>query len=157
MSWKWITLSLHSALYGFAICACRGTNNLIVVKTNKKGLTKLISFDEAIKNCQNVQIMKKYIYSKHLELTEKQKESIKMLKQELRNNFEHYQPMSWSIEIHGLPQIFIDVLDIIKFLAIETGNIIHLNKYQIKKIKLLINKSKYLLRNTKLYKEIKNN
>lgn len=146
--WKWVIIALHGALYGFAVCACRGTNNLRVVKNEK-----LISFDEAIKNCQNLNLMRMTTESRCLELTKDQKRSIKILKKELRNNFEHYIPMSWSIEIHGLPEIFIDILDIIEFLALKTGNYVILEESQREKIKLYIEESKEILRNHKLYKE----
>ena len=155
-AWKWVVLSLHGALYGFAICACRGTSNLIVVKENKKGIKRLISFNEALENCQNYKLMRMTIESKHLVLTESQKESIWQLKKHLRNNFEHYQPMSWSIEIHGLPNIAIDILSLIRFLALDTGNYIHLSTIQKRKIKSYVYQSNCILQNHKLYKEVEN-
>lgn len=155
-AWKWVVLSLHGALYGFAICACRGTSNLVVVKENKRGIKRLINFDEALENCQNPKIMRMLTDSKWLVLTESQKESIWQLKKHLRNNFEHYQPMSWAIEIHGLPNIAIDILAIIRFLALDAGNYIHLSITQKRKIKSYVYQSNRILQNHKLYKELEN-
>jgi hypothetical protein len=219
-AWKWVILSLHGALYGFAICALKGTNpervtdfkqknkrthklsNLpreikeqgfpenIKIKYNpskeqlefkgamsnnerrsllglsidevyKEAINRLylnyqflISFPEALKRCQDPDWMHMTIMSKHLILDNEQKESINVLKKEFRNKFEHYKPTAWSIEIHGMPQIAIDVLDVIRFLAVETGNYTHLNQSQIRKVKSFVFQSKKLLRNSQLYKAV---
>ena len=89
----------------------------------KKGEEKLISFDEALKRCQEPKCMNMLVDSQPLVLSGSQKDSIRRLKKELRNKMEHYVPSGWSIEIHGMPQIAIDVLDVIRFLALETGPI----------------------------------
>ncbi|MBN1351363.1 hypothetical protein JXJ21_18240 [candidate division KSB1 bacterium] len=154
IAWKWVILSLHGALYGFAICACKGTSNNSVTIQTKRGRKKLIFFDDALVMCQDPQIMQMYFHSKHLVISDRQKESIKYLKQTLRNNFEHYIPRLWSIEIHGMPQVCIDVLDVIRFLAIDTHNYIHFNQSQIRKIKSLVYQSKKLLKKSTLFKEL---
>lgn len=113
----------------------------------------LISFGEALKRCQDPEYIIMTINSKPLILSQSQKESIKALKDLLRNNFEHYIPKLWSIEIHGMPQIAIDALDVIRFLAIEIGNYTHLTNAQIQKIKSIVFQSKKFLKKTELYKE----
>ena len=149
--WKWMVLALHSALYGFAICACQGTNRYNVSFKTKKGKEQLIGFDKALELCQNPNWMRMYIFSKHLQLSKQQEESIEWLK-ELRNKFEHYIPTSWSIEIHGMPYITIDVLDVIRFLALYTGNV-RLTQNKKRKVKSIIFQSKRILKQRKLYKE----
>ncbi len=153
-AWKWVVLALHGALYGFAICACQGTNyeNVLV---RKKGYEKLISFDKALAMCQDHSWMHMLIDSQALVLSESQKDSIRKLKKELRNKMEHYVPSGWSIEIHGMPQIAIDILDVIRFLAIETHTYIHLNQAQTKKVKSYVFQSRRFLRKTRLYQETK--
>ncbi len=37
IAWKWVILRLHGALYGFTICACKGTNPDNVIFKTKKG------------------------------------------------------------------------------------------------------------------------
>jgi hypothetical protein len=155
IAWKWVLLCLHTALYGFAICAVRGTSDDSVTFKTKKGEKKLISFDEALKRCQDPRWMQMTETSKHLQLTTSQRESIQEMKHVFRNKFEHYVPTSWSIEIHGFPILVIDVLEVIRFLALETGNYVHLDSSQEKKIKSIIFQSKKLLQRSKLYKEAK--
>ena len=119
LAWKWVVLSLHGALYGFAICASKGTNSENVTTRTKRGENKLIPFDKALERCQNRECMSTLLCSQPLVLSNSQKKSIQLLKNELRNKMEHYVPSGWSIEIHGMPQIAIDALDVIRFLALE--------------------------------------
>ena len=148
-AWKWVTISLHGALYGFAICACKGTDPNRV--TQKNG--NLIDINEAIKRCKKDAYMQQYIDSKTLSITPGQSESIHWLITEFRNNFVHFSPTSWAIEVHGFPQIAIDVLGVVRFLAIDSNNLIHYKQSQIKRIKSLIFQAKRFLKNSKLYKE----
>jgi len=45
-----------------------------------------------------------------------------MLREDVRNNFEHFIPTGWSIEISGMPEIVSDLVDVIEFLAFSSGN-----------------------------------
>ncbi len=141
-AWKWVILCTHSVLYGFAICALKGTNPANV--TNKQGW--LINFPEAIKRCQDPKWMRMTVVSKLLQLTPEQEESISRLQKEFRNNFEHYVPKLWAIEVSGMPNIIGHSLDVIRFLALESGNYTHLSPSQIIKIKSLIFQSQKLLK-----------
>jgi hypothetical protein len=153
IAWKWVVITLHGALYGFAICACKGTNKANVTFKTKSGKEKLIDFDDALKCCQDQDLMKTIFGGKHLQLSNEQNISIKMLKQDFRNYFEHYIPAGWSIEIHGMPEMTINVLNVIRFLAINTGTCIHFNSTQKRKIKSLVFQSKRILKQSQLYKE----
>jgi hypothetical protein len=219
-AWKWVILSLHGALYGFAICALKGTDPERVIdfknrhkttqdlgtlpfpimqkkfpsgiriryNNQKKQLIfngsmsdnarrkllklsndrnfhkainelyinsrRLISFKEAMKRCQDDRYMQMTIMSNKLKLSNEQKISLSELNNEFRDNIEHYIPKSWIIEIHGMPQISIDVLDIIRFLAIEAGNYTHLKPSQVRRVKSLIFQSKKFLKKSKLWKEV---
>ena len=153
-SWKWVMLSLHGALYGFAIVACKGTDYQSVVKITKKGHERLITLDEALKMCKNARWMGTLHGGLPLSLSASQEDSIRRLKETLRNSFEHYIPRGWSIELHGLPRISIDVLDVIRFLAVETFRYQHLNQAQRKRIKSIIFQSKRLLKKSPLHLEL---
>ena len=153
VAWKWVILSLHSALYGFAICACKGTDPNNVTYKTKKGKIKLINLDETLKRCQNPDRLPIMGKSKHLQLTDHQKDSIRRLKNQFRNNFEHFIPKGWSIEIHGMPLIALDVLKVIRFLALETTAQFKLKQSQKKKIKSIVFQSQKLLKQSKLYQE----
>ena len=93
--------------------------------------------------------------SKKLDLSTKQKESLWMLKDLLRNNFEHYVPKLWLIETHGLPEMTIDVLDVVRFLALETGNYVHLTRSQVRRVKSLVYQGKRVVKLGVLYQELK--
>lgn len=151
--WKWIIISLYGSLYGFAICAVQGTNSQTVTYTLKNGERRLISFPDAIEWCQDKNKMTWTVMSKELILTEDQKHSIDYLLKVFRHNFEHFTPKSWSIEIHGFPHMAIDVLEVIRFLALDTGNYVHLTKTQRKKVKSLIYQSRRVIKASMLYRE----
>ncbi len=155
IAWKWVILTLHGALYGFAICALKGTNIDNVTFEINEGEKRLIDFDKALKRCQKAKWMRMTVTSKHLQLTNQQKKSIRMLRKWFRNNFEHYIPKGWAIEIHGMPQIAIDVLDVIRFLALETGNYVNLNQEQRKSVEFIVFQSQQKLKQGQLYKEYK--
>ncbi len=147
--WKWVTISLHGALYGFAICACKGTSsNNVTIKTKKE---KLIYFDTALKNCQD----SKWVQNP-LKLSNQERDSIRKLKDHFRNNFEHFIPKSWIIPISIFPNMSFDVLTVIRFLALKTGiyTDIYFNSNQKKKIKSYIFQSKKILKQNEFYRTI---
>jgi hypothetical protein len=126
-NYKWVAISLFGALYGFAVCASRGTNNNSVCYKNKTGEERLKSFDAIIKLCKNNRHMKMTSSSKHLVLTQEQGIAINILKDEIRNNFEHFLPKGWSIQIKIFHEVIPKILEVIHFLALETGNYVLLD------------------------------
>jgi len=152
-AWKWVILSLHGALYGFAISACKGSDYQSVVKKTKKGHERLITFDEALAMCQNGNWMGTLHGGLALNLSDSQKDSIRRLKATLRNNFEHYIPGGWSIEIHGFPRITMDILDVIRFQAVDTFRYQPLNQAQRKNIRPIVFQTKNLLNSSLLHLE----
>jgi hypothetical protein len=50
-AWKWAAIALYGSLYGFAICACKGTDYHNVTYQTKLGGRKLISFKAALETC----------------------------------------------------------------------------------------------------------
>ena len=128
-AWKWVVIALHGALYGFAISACKGTDYHTVTHERKRGRI-LFSFAEAIAACQDPLRMNKTVSSKPLVLTAEQQRAIEELQISLRNPFQHYLPGDWHIEIHGMPTIAIHCIEVIRFLALETGNCTELDENQ---------------------------
>lgn len=49
--------------------------------------------------------------------------SIKKINQ-FRNEFIHFIPKGWSLEVSGLPHICIDCLNILEFLGWSSGNVV---------------------------------
>jgi len=152
-AWKWAVIALHGALYGFAICACKGTDYHTVTYQQKSGDRMLISFQKALEACQDPQRITHTVLSKPLVLTTDQQAAIAKLQKTLRNPFEHYIPTSWHIEIHGLPTIAIHCLEVVRFLALEAGNYAKLSDEQSAHIGALISDTTTFLRSMPLHQE----
>ncbi len=143
--WKWVCLGLHGAIYGFSICACQNSDGSSVVQKNRDGNDELISFGMALKRCQNHSFV-----SCPLALTSEQVTAIEKIKGIFRDQFVHFQPKGWSIEIHGFPQLAIHCLEVIRQLAFQVKGRPIFNTYQEKKIKSIIHNSLYDLKALKL-------
>jgi hypothetical protein len=155
-AWKWVIIALHGSLYGFAICACKGTDYHKVTYATKHGDRRLISFGEALQACQDSKRMKMTVISKTLVLSDDQRAAIKKVQESLRNPFEHYIPMSWYIELHGMPTLAIHCLEVIRFLALETGNYTMLSGKQCERIEALVSESIAVLRGMPLHTDFEN-
>jgi hypothetical protein len=153
-AWKWVIIALHGSLYGFAICACKGTDYHTVTYTTKRGDRRLISFGAALKACQDPQRMRMTVLSKPLVLSDDQQAAIKKLQESLRNPFEHYIPMSWHIEVHGMPTLAIHCLEVIRVLALETGNYTMLSREQHALVESLVSESVSFLSTMPLQAEL---
>lgn len=132
--WRWVVLALHNAVQGFMVLALRGSNGLrplrddlaeAWLKAYREGgqypVEKLDSFLHLYKKIKSDRMLF-YMHSRKFTPTGSQGRSIKKL-HSLRNDFIHFLPRSWAIEVSGLPEICLDCLEIIEFLAWESGNI----------------------------------
>jgi len=146
--WKWVILSLHGTLYGFMICALKGTDPDRVRKRER-----LISFGEALKRCQDPGHMIMTTQSRVLRLSQGQQRSLDFIQKHFRNAFEHYEPCLWSIELHGLPEIVMDGLDVSRFLSLEAGNYTHLTAEQCSHVETLVAQGNEFLRGGQLFRE----
>ena len=79
--------------------------------------------------------MKRYGDSQQFVPTGTQDQSIKLLNQ-LRNEFVHFTPKFWELELGGLSAMASDCLEIAEFLAWESGNIIWYNHDLKKRLKV---------------------
>lgn len=163
---KWIMISLHGALYGFGICAIKGTNpsDRILKKPSDKNVARLIrqtkeyykdvlgmdvddEFAEiaykyqqldllsilvVMKRCQMEDYMVQFTHSKILKLTELEDEAIRKLNN-YRNNFSHFKPMTYAIYIESEQWIIKEVVNVVEFLALESGNIFYYNSDEDKR------------------------
>jgi hypothetical protein len=134
--WKWVILALHNSLQGFMVLALRGHNNVNIFtkKCAEEWLAayeqgrprdpypKLADFRELYKRIKSDR-MQLYSNSKIFKPNNTQNFSVKKLNS-LRNEFIHFVPANWSLGIGGLPQIVKDCINIISFLAFESGNVI---------------------------------
>lgn len=146
--WKWVVISVHGALYGFAICVLQGTDPDMVTQGSRK---RLIAFDEALRRCQKPEYVGFYTHSKALTLTEDQRDAIRFLKN-VRNQIEHYIPKGWLIELHSLAVSTLDALEVIRFLALESGNA-RLSAHERQRAVTCLAKAERTLRTSQLYKD----
>lgn len=157
---KWLMISLHGALYGFAVCAVKGIkiervlelkikknriekkkkemieyyrtigfdietiDERILNSTLEYNLSKLLSIKDVIELCQNEEIMMQRYNSKALTLTENQDDAINKVIS-YRNEFAHFKPRGLSVITFTEKWIVKEVVEVIKFLALESGNIIY--------------------------------
>ena len=147
-AWKWVVVGLHGALYSFAICAIKGTD---WTRVTKPGTRRLIPFDEAIKRSQTTDWTTLHMRSRPVQLTDDQKDAIRFLKR-IRNQLEHYAPLAWSIEEHGLVTSAIDALEVVRALVFDTRNV-RLDTAQRHTADVCIRKGTQLLQATQLYKD----
>lgn len=142
--WKWVVICLQNSLYTFALTVAAGSNPHTVMKGDR-----VVDFLGAVKLCSGV---KRFCHSIPFEITRTQKNSVLWLHKHLRNKFEHFSPRNtWWIGLSGLPNMCIDALEAIKFLALDGGNIVYHTKAKEKKIGRSIRKSIKILRSSPLY------
>lgn len=133
--WKWAILALHSGLQGMMVLALQGSNGLHVLKPGdadrwldayEQGgplpsdleLDNFLSLYKKIKS----DLMLLYVHSRKFLPERTQGSSIKFLNR-IRNEYVHFTPKVWHLELEGLPSKLLDNLDISEFLAWQSGNI----------------------------------
>jgi len=116
--WKWAIITLHQALYGFAVAAVKGTDALSVLKNPADLNSHLISIWEAVRRTKD----QSYIgpSGQPLVISKEEEHAIERLVNEFRNGFEHFAPTGWSIEVSGMSRILAHILRVIQGIAIGT-------------------------------------
>lgn len=134
--WKWALVGLHAALQGFMVLALSAGGALPVLREEdaKRWLEayerreqlpdglQLASFLELYKRIKGDDMLR-YTHSQPFTPSGTQGASIKRLNS-LRNQFVHFVPMGWSLEVTDLPQMVLDCLSAIRFLGWESSNVL---------------------------------
>jgi len=132
--WKWALIATHNAVQGFMVLALRRGSGLLALRDDvaakwlkaynqKKPLPR-----EKLDNFLNLYAKVKtdeaagYVHSKPFVPGRSHDWSMKKLNQ-FRNEFIHFVPKGWSLELVGLPAISLDCLSVARFLHDEGGNI----------------------------------
>jgi len=158
--WKWVFISTHNALQGFMVLALRHGNGLLALKDEiaaqwqkayreggKYPVEKLDNFTNLYKKVKSVRMMC-YVHSRKFKATQDHNRAVKKLN-ELRNDFIHFVPKGWSLELTGLPEICLRCLEVIEFLGWESGNIILNEEVQQRRAMLALKKAKNVLTDIK--------
>ena len=139
--WKWAVLALHAAVQGFMVLGLRGSNDFEVLSSaaakdwlaaveagdppplDQKRLDSFLGLYRKVKSDR----MLRYVNSKQFRPGKTHDRSLAMLN-ELRNEFTHFLPKHWSLEVSGLPSICGDCLDLIEFLGWDSGNVMWIDE-----------------------------
>jgi hypothetical protein len=117
-AWKWVSIALHGALYGFVVCMAKGNVAEIRKYTNKNWLE---NFDLVFELCQNDIWMSQFPGTKPLPVSTAQKAAVEAIKKMLRSGFEQFKPYPSDIKTTKMPDICIEYFSLIKFLIGESG------------------------------------
>ena len=133
--WKWAILAVHSGLQGMMILALQGSNGLHVLKKkdakrwlyayeNGEPLSTDLQLDDFLSLYKKIKgdLMIIYAFSQKFIPKGTQGNSIKFLNR-LRNEYVHFTPRVWALELEGLPKTLLDCQDIAEFLARQSGNV----------------------------------
>ena len=142
-AWKWVVLSLHSALQGAMVCHLSGGYQVGALrkKNAEAWLTWLQGRDydkpapKKMFLASAPDLLKRLVGEAHryegdcgevLEITDAQRESFKKL-HALRNPFTHFPPRGWSIEIAYIREVGADALDLLELIASDPWPFRHLS------------------------------
>jgi hypothetical protein len=153
--WKWMIVAAHGGLQGAMVCALNDTSGVSVLdnKSARKTLKwydarkgtmpqgRLADFKSLLARCQD----KSRMEDEPLVLTKEQLKDLRRLHEEFRNNFSHFTPMSWSIEIAGLPRIVGTAVDCIEYLMGCTQALIKLTGNRKRRLSKNIKETRALL------------
>lgn len=159
--WKWSIISLHNSLQGFMVCALRGSNGINVLNNdsvkewierheNGNGNYVIEKLDEFLNLYKKIKSDKMLMFGNSNKFSPEKQQGLSIKKiNKLRNEFIHFTPKGWSLEVSELPQIVEDCVDIIQFLAFKSNNIVYPNESIKQKTETLIENIKTSLLNIK--------
>lgn len=153
--WKWVIIALHNSVQASMVLALKGSAAFNVYKKRNKE-EWIRAFNSQLEDPQQKFPKKRYLAG-FLELYDRIKsedmnlyvESKIFISSErsnyamdrlnaYRNEFTHFAPCSWSLQIIGLPEICKEVLSIIEFLIFDSGNIYYYNDLELENLNGLI-------------------
>lgn len=165
-NWKWTIISFHNALQSIMVMSLQGSNGLLTLKKKSEEAWLKAYYENSPKNPRLeldnfLNLYKKIKSSSHLNYFQSKKycppgtQDWAMEKlNALRNDFIHFGPKLWTIEISGLPGIILDCLDIARFQCCESGTIFFTDRRPLKPIVQELNKQEKFFK--KLNEEYKN-
>lgn len=123
-SWKWLALALHSALQGACVCHLVTTAAPIGVVTHRNAgnwlkyfeasradpeakppRTYLLSFPDLLTAVRKPQSAGDRSNQSGVTLTDPEVIWLRRFHEEVRNQFVHFEPRGWSLEVSGIPDL----------------------------------------------------
>ena len=132
--WRWVIIALHNALQGFMVIALTNSDGsgpvpddiinriLASYRTKQPQPREMLHNFLRLYRLLQTNRMDRYVHSKRFRPLGTQNKSVCHLNQ-LRNEFIHFTPKGWSLEVSGLPHICLDCLAVMQFLQSQSGNI----------------------------------
>ncbi len=132
--WRWIVIAMHNAAQGTMVLSLRHGNGLLALNDESyaawmqahekneapppEKLDNFLNLYKKVKHTEWGQVggNKRFVASGS------EGKDIKQLNA-LRNDFIHFTPKGWSLEVDGLPRICLSTARLISFLALETQNV----------------------------------
>lgn len=156
--WKWVIISMHSALQGACVCALRGVDTAglnVLTKTSSREMYEWLDIESRKPNpkpmpreelASMLELFARVRNNKFLEDPYRLVVSGQMIQDietlnALRNEFIHFTPKSFSVESSGLPRILGQCCDAIEHLTIKQPTFWHhLTGNKIRRIKGALNR-----------------
>lgn len=155
-AWRWVVISLHIATQGFMVIALRDSAGLIPLpdelaerwlhayrRHRPLPSARLDSFPKLYKKVQ-LERTAAQLGATPFKPVGSQGRSITLLNS-LRNQFIHFLPMSWSLEVSGLPAVCLDVLGFIGFLVHEYRPLVWHEEQHPRRVAIALNSARNLL------------
>jgi hypothetical protein len=114
----------------------------VLDSTIEYNLSQLLGIWDILELCQDESYMMQRLDSKILKITERQKEAITKMT-DYRNDFAHFKPKGLSVITEGADWIIKEVVDVIKFLALESNNVTYFDRSNIDRVEQLLNEFKF--------------
>ena len=120
-AWKWVVIATHSALQSAIACHLGAIGNSLLVAKQEDAEAWLKAHEDGTPYPEMMMDSFPNLYGKlkHQEIygykfvpQNTQGKSIKKINQ-YRNEFVHFMPKGWALEVRGLPDICKDCLDVI--------------------------------------------
>jgi len=132
-SWKWMILAAHNGLQGALVCAIKDTSNTNILE--KGSATKVLNYLETLEGDEPQEKLADFItllkrYRKKYPcngITTEQLRRIHKFHKKFRNNFAHFVPTGWLIEVAILPAIIDSAVELIEMAMQQPQVVMHLS------------------------------
>lgn len=155
--WKWVLIALHNATQGFMVLALWNGNGLLALRDKiaakwlsayEKGdpypVEKLDEFPnlyKKVKDNDNFHVIGAgpFVPGPTHDI------SFTRLN-EYRNEFIHFTPKGWSLQLRGLPRVCLDALDLIEFFGWESTAVLWHKQVLVSRAKRAVKRLRQTLR-----------
>ena len=137
LAWKWVVIALHSALQGACVCHLTTTAAPLGAVTQRNARewltyfkesrtnpdakppkTRLMSLPDLLSAVRKPRSAGDRSNDVGISISESELRWLRRFHEDIRNQFVHFEPTSWSIEVSGIPELA-------KLIAHIIGEILH--------------------------------